>query len=207
MKDFIKSACFLKHSKTSDKLPWALAPVISVAVLCLLVTHTPHLQGVFSQRSFLLSPLCCSVPGRENWGCRRQAWLHPHRQCSLAFCTVQGHRSQLTSRERADALNFHENKSVTKAEHELFPPWQLRRNLQAPPRSTGTRHWCKVGQPLKEALICAPGDVHVSMAPPHLLSEIFLCPISMWFWSSEYIEAIQRWESLKGCCLSSRASL
>lgn len=34
--------------------------------------------------------------------------------------------------ERGDALNFHENKSATKAEHELFPLWQLRRTLQAP---------------------------------------------------------------------------
>lgn len=34
--------------------------------------------------------------------------------------------------ERGDALNFHENKSATKAEHELFPLRQLRRTLQAP---------------------------------------------------------------------------
>lgn len=33
--------------------------------------------------------------------------------------------------ERGAALNFHGNKAVTKAEHELFPWQQLRRSLQA----------------------------------------------------------------------------
>lgn len=34
--------------------------------------------------------------------------------------------------KRGGALNFHENKAATKAEHELFPPRQLRRTLQTP---------------------------------------------------------------------------
>lgn len=121
MKDFIMSAASSSsvRPRTSSPRPWPRLFNLD------LLFHT-HLTCGEDLAKDLCSDLRCAalMQGlqKARLGSSSPAWL---------LCCAGTQEASHFQGERGAALNFHGNKAVTKAEHELFPWQQLRRSLSS----------------------------------------------------------------------------